>query len=239
MTARIIAVMSPKGGVGKTTVSVNLSAALGLLGKKVLIIDTNLDTPHVAIYYGFVGYKYSLEDVLNGLATVSDAVYKTDEDNVDILPSRVIKGLGDGNASYKLINVFHHIKKLGENYDYIILDSRPSSGIDVVKLINGVEALIVTMPEIASIIEAKKLNEACIGARIKVVGLVVNKTNKRALAAMSEGEIRSLVEIERLWKVPEDHAVFAALRRGVPIVVSDKKNGVSRAFMDLARAITR
>ena len=76
MAAKIIVVMSPKGGVGKTTTAVNIATAISNLNKKTLLIDANLETPHVAVYYGFVGFKYSLEDVLNEKAKIQEAIYR-------------------------------------------------------------------------------------------------------------------------------------------------------------------
>ncbi len=87
MAAKTIVIMSQKGGVGKTTVSANLAAAIADMGKRVLLIDANVDTPHIAVYYGIVGYKYSLEDVLSNLVHVNEAIYKTSSPNLHILPS--------------------------------------------------------------------------------------------------------------------------------------------------------
>ena len=238
MPARIIAVMSPKGGVGKTTVSVNLSSAIGALKKKVLIIDTNVDTPHVAIYFGFVGYKNSLEDVLSGAIPITEAIYKTDDANVDILPSRVFKIKGDGNARYRLINLFHQLKKIADSYDYIVLDSKPSLDVDFLRPITGAEAVIVTMPEIASVIEAKKLQDAVTSAGISVAGMILNKVNRRTIGMMDEEEVKTVLEVKNLWKVPDDSNLFDALRRGIPIVSVNRRSGASKAFMEIARDIT-
>ena len=237
MPAKIIAVMSPKGGVGKTTVAVNLAAALASIGKRVLIVDANLDTPHVAIYYGFIGYKNSLEDVLNGNVQVDEAVYKTENQNLHILPSRVFKNKGDGNAQYKIINLFHHLGKVVDDYDFLILDSKPSSNLDFIKLIKNPSTLIVSMPEIASMIEAKKLNEESVAAGVKVLGIVLNRVNKKISGHMNDAEVSRIVEAKNIWKIPEDANVFDALRKGIPIVWQNQKSPASRSFLELARDI--
>ncbi|MCL5009892.1 MAG: MinD/ParA family protein [Candidatus Parvarchaeota archaeon] len=237
MTAKILAVVSPKGGVGKTTVSVNLAAAIASMGKKVLLVDTNLETSHVAVYCSLVGFKYSLEDVLNGLVPVKDAIYRTDESNLDILPSRVFKERGDAIAKYKLINMFHHLKRIGENYDFIVLDSRPSSNIDFIKLIEGVYMVVVSAPEIASMLEAGKLEEDGLNSAISIEGLVLNRVNPKVKGTMSDKEIRKIVSFERVWKIPEDSGVIDALRHGIPMVFYNRKSQSAKAFLRLAQDI--
>ncbi len=237
MPSNVIVVMSPKGGVGKTTVSVNLAAALASIGKRVLIVDANLDTPHVAIYYGFVGYKNSLEDVLNGKIQVNEAIYKTENPNLHILPARVFKNKGDGNAQYKLINLFHHLGRIAESYDFLILDSKPSAGLDFVKLIKNASMLIVSMPEIASMIEAKKLNEESMASGVRVLGIVLNRVNKKISGHMNDAEVSRIVETKNIWKIPEDFNVFEALKKGIPIVWQNQKSLASKAFLELAREV--
>lgn len=234
MTARIIAVVSPKGGVGKTTVSVNLASALASLGKRVLIVDTNLETPHVAVYCGFVGFKYSLEDVLNGIVSVEDAVYRTDEPNLDILPSRVFKRKGDSGAKHRIINMFHHLDRVAEGYDFIILDSKPSVNTDFIKLVKDVHMVIVSAPEIASMLEAKKLEEDGEKSSMPIDGLVLNRVNSRVKGMMTDKDVRNLISSQKVWKIPEDHGVPDALHHGVPIVIYNKKSQASRAFLKLA-----
>ncbi len=238
MASNVIVVMSPKGGVGKTTVSVNLAAALATMGKRVLIIDANLDTPHVAIYYGFVGYKNSLEDVLNGRVPINEAIYKTGNPNLHILPSRVFKNKGDGNAQYKIINLFHHVGRITNDYDFVVLDSKPSAGLDFVKMMKNATTLIVSMPEIASMIEAKKLNEESIAAGVGVIGIVLNRVNKKISGHMSDSEVSRVVEARNVWKIPEDMNVFEALKKGIPIVWQNPKSPASKAFLELARDLT-
>lgn len=238
MPAKIIVVMSPKGGVGKTTTAVNIATAISNLNKKTLLIDANLETPHVAVYYGFVGFKYSLEDVLNDKARIEDAIYTGDNANFHLLPSRVIKSNQD-KSGYKLININMHLEKLRDKYDFIIIDSKPSYDIEFIKLIKEANSLIISNPDITSIIEAKKLKEELDGAGINIMGLVVNKVNSRVKEQMTEKEIKDMTGIDNIWKVREDHGVYNALRQGIPIVLSSQNSIAARDITNIARQIIK
>ena len=238
MPAKIIVIMSPKGGVGKTTTAVNLATAISLLNKKTLLVDANLETPHVAVYYGFVGFKYSLEDVLNGSAKLEDAVYTGDNPNFHLLPSRIAKKGGDKSA-YKLVNLNLHLKKIINRYDFIIIDSKPSYDIEFIKLIENANCIIVSNPDITSIIEAKKLKDELDDAGIPILGMALNRTNSRIKEQVTEKEAKDLTKIENLWKIREDNTVYRALKTGIPIVMLSQKSAASRDLINMAKEIIK
>lgn len=131
--AKIIAVFNQKGGVGKTTTAVNLSSAVGMLGKKTLIVDIDQQGNTTS---GFGINKRNLTrssyDVLIGRASARDVIIKTEFKNVDILPAnRELAG-----AEVELISVEHRedqlnraLSLISEDYDYIFIDCPPSIGL--------------------------------------------------------------------------------------------------------------
>jgi len=238
MAAKIIVVMSPKGGVGKTTTAVNIATAISNLNKKTLLIDANLETPHVAVYYGFVGFKYSLEDVLNEKAKIQEAIYTGDNPNFHLLPSRVIKS-GQDKSSYKLVKINIFLEGLKDKYDFIIIDSKPSYDIGFIKLIKEANSLIICNPDITSMIEAKKLKEELDGAKIKIIGLVVNKVNNRIKEQMTDKEIKEMTGINNIWKIREDSRVYNALKQGIPLVLSSQKSIAARDIVNIAKQIIK
>ena len=238
MPARIIVVMSPKGGVGKTTAAVNIATAISNLGKKTLLIDANLETPHVAVYYGFVGFKYSLEDVLNERTKIEEAIYTGDNPNFHLLPSRVAKS-GTDRSAHKLININLYINKLRDKYDFIVIDSKPSYDIEFIKLIKEANSLIISNPDITSIIEAKKLKQELEQAGINILGLVINKVNTRIKEQMTKKEIEDLTKINNIWEIREDNKVYNALKVGIPLVISSPKSFASRDINGIAKQIIR
>ena len=238
MVAKIIVVMSPKGGVGKTTTAVNLATAISDLNKKTLLIDANLETPHVAVYYGFVGFKYSLEDVLNEKAKIQEAIYTGDNPDFHLLPSRVIKSSQD-KSMHKLIKINIFLEELKDKYDFIIIDSKPSYDIGFIKLIKGANSLIISNPDITSMIEAKKLKEELDMAGIKIIGLVVNKVNSRIKEQMTEKEIKEMIGLSNIWKIREDSKVYNALKQGIPLVISSQKSIAARDIINIAKQIIK
>ncbi|MCW1301769.1 MAG: MinD/ParA family protein [Candidatus Parvarchaeota archaeon] len=239
MGQKVIFVTSYKGGVGKTTVSVNLALALSMLKKKVLIIDANLTTPHVAIHYGFNEFSSALQDVLNNLTKIEDAIYKNERYNLDFIPSRVFKRLGDSNADYRILNLPYHISKLVNYYDFIVVDTRPSQDLDFVKLIPYATMVVVTTPDIVSLIEAKKLRDDLKNLGINDMYLVVNLYDRRSRDKMNIQDIKSRSGFSRVFEIPESKKMQEALKLGVPIVVGNSRDSAAIAFINFAKEIIR
>jgi len=148
---KTLAITNQKGGVGKTTTSVNLAASLGELGKKVLLID--LDPQGNATTGSGVNkdkIQATIYDVLIGNKTIEQAVVKSKRNGFDIVPSnRNLAG-----AEIELVNeiarekiLINAIKALGENasYDYVLLDCPPSLNLVTVNALTAAQAVMIPM----------------------------------------------------------------------------------------------
>lgn len=144
---KIIAIANQKGGVGKTTTAVNLSAALGVLEKKVLLVDAD---PQANATSGLGIDVQSVEmgtyQLLDGSITIEQAILSTESPNLDIIPSHIDLvaseiELVDKNArEYRLKEALQGIKA---KYDFIMLDCAPSLGLITLNALVAADAVII------------------------------------------------------------------------------------------------
>ncbi|WDT67072.1 ParA family protein [Cloacibacterium sp. TD35] len=142
---KIIGVANQKGGVGKTTTAVNLAAALGVLEKKVLLIDADPQA-NATSGLGIEEVNFSTYNLLEHSADVKECIQKTSSPNLDLVPSHIdlvaaeIELVDRDKREYMLKKALDEVKS---EYDYIIIDCAPSLGLITVNALTAADSVII------------------------------------------------------------------------------------------------
>ena len=121
--AKVIGIISIKGGVGKTTTVTNLGAALSQIGKKVLLVDANYSAPNLGLHFGLVRPdSATIHDVLINKASIKHATYEH-EAGFHFIPGALVPRASDRIDIYRLKN---RLKDIKDDYDFILIDSSPT-----------------------------------------------------------------------------------------------------------------
>jgi len=161
----LIAIIGPKGGVGKTSISANLAIALSRLGKKVVAVDLDLGASNLHAVFGIRDSKYSLSDfVQNKVKRLSDIIVDTGLKNLGIIRGGDVPGIA--NMQYqKKMKLIRHLSELG--FDLVIMDLAPGVSHNVVDFaIIAKKTLLVTTPEVPSLLNAYSFIKVAVFRRL-------------------------------------------------------------------------
>lgn len=249
---RIIAIANQKGGVGKTTTSINLSSCLADLGKKVLLVDID---PQGNATSGVGIIKQNLENTVYELfldeCTISECLTKSVVDNLNVLPSNVnlsgaeIDLIGVKNREYILKNVLDQIKDL---YDYIIIDCPPSLNILTVNAMTAADSVIVpiqceyyALEGLSQLIHTINLIQDRLNNDLEIDGIVFTMYDSRTnLSSDVVENVKSNVHINIYDTViPRNVRLAEAPSFGLPIHMYDGKSAGAVAYKNLAKEIIK
>ena len=213
--ARVIGVISGKGGVGKTTFAANLAIALTALGKRAVVVDCNVTTPHLSYYLGVKNFSTTLNNVFSGDIDVAFA--PLDQNGVMFIPaSEKFTDLKNVNMQ----DLEKIIKKLAnlDRFDYIILDSAAGLGRETIGVLNACnEVIFVTTPTAPSIMDVVRCNEVAHMVGHSKFSIVFNMVRGKKYEITPE-KAEELFNMSVIGSIPFDENMMDATAEGVPIL---------------------
>ena len=244
---RIIAVANQKGGVGKTTTAINLSACLAEKGKKVLTIDID---PQGNTSSGLGIDKNNLDntiyELMIGECTIDDCLLNNIIDNLSLLPSNVnlagaeIELIGIEEKEYILKK---EIDKIRDNYDYLIIDCPPSLNTLTVNAMTTADTVLVpiqceyyALEGLSQLIHTINLVKQRLNPNLEIEGVVFTMFDARTNLSLQVVENVKMNLKQTIYKsiIPRNVRLAEAPSHGLPISIYDPKSAGAEGYRDLA-----
>ena len=255
---KIISLVNQKGGVGKTTTSINLAASLGILGKKTLLVDLDPQgnaTTGVGIEKGDL--KISLYDALIGAVEPSKSVKKTKFKNLDLIPSSmklagieiefVDKQHSDPTFSKgsQLKRVLYEIR---DNYDYILIDCPPSLGLVTLNAFTASDSVLIpvqceyfALEGLGQLLNTVNLVKKHLNKNLEIEGALLTMYDARTnLSNQVVKEVKKYFE-DKVYKtvIPRNVRLSEAPSYGMPITVYDPRSKGAKAYEKFAKELLK
>jgi len=240
---RVVSVASGKGGVGKTSVSVNLAVAMSRLGMRVLVVDADFGLANVDVMLGATS-KYDVSHLLKGEKTLHEIIQ---------LGHEGIRFISGGSGVNDLLNMDEEqladllsgIVNLDAPIDFIIIDTGAGINDRIIQLVlASSETIVVITPEPTSILDAYALVKTIVKRDSShPIHLLINKCeNVKEAQRVQEGFIEVVgrhlgKNANPLGILMYDQEVPMSIKRQTPITVSDPGSATSREIMQIARAV--
>lgn len=247
---KILAIANQKGGVGKTTTSVNLSACLAYLGKKVLLVDTDPQgnaTSGVGIEKGEV--EACIYNVLVEDAELEKVILHTAMDGLDVAPATIQLA----GAEIELVPTISRevrlkraIEKVETNYDYIIIDCPPSLGLLTINALTAADAVIIpvqceyyALEGLSQLLNTIRLVQKHLNDKLSIEGVLLTMLDARTnLGIQVIDEVKKYFQ-DKVYQtiIPRNVRLSEAPSHGEPIVLYDARSRGAQVYLEFAKEV--
>jgi septum site-determining protein MinD len=238
MASRVIVVTSGKGGVGKTTTTANLAAALAKMGNKVVAVDGDIGLRNLDVIMGLENrIVYTLIDALDGNCRLSQTFVRDKRvENLHMIPTAQSK-TKDAVTSEQMKDVCEELRK---DFDYIIIDSPAGIEAGFRNAAAGAEeALVVTTPEVSAVRDADRIIGLLESMEKSPIRLIINRIRPHMVQRgdmLSVSDVLDILAVDLIGMVPDDESVVTSANRGEPLTLSSD-SPASSAFKNIALRI--
>jgi chromosome partitioning protein len=247
---RIIAITNQKGGVGKTTTSVNLGACLAYIGKSVLLVDIDPQgnaTSGVGIEKGDV--TQCIYDVLVDDAEVKDLVKPSKVENLSVIPATISLA----GAEIELVPTISRevrlkraLEKVKDDYDYIIIDCPPSLGLLTINALTASDSVIIpvqceyyALEGLSQLLSTVRLVQKHLNHDLMIDGVLLTMLDARTnLGIQVIEEVKKYFQ-DKVYRtiIPRNIRLSEAPSHGEPIIIYDAKSKGAEVYLELAKEV--
>lgn len=227
---RVIAFISGKGGVGKTTTTVNVASALQLFGREVILVDGNLTAPHIGLYLGVPLSNPTIHDAFNNKKKINEVTF-IHNTGLKVVPATISFEEMKKTDFKKFKSVIDGIRKYAE---ILIIDCPAGFGEETKAVIGAVDSIIVvTNPEASAVCDALKCVKMCDEMKTKVLGVVINKTRDDGFDMPNES-VKAILEHDIIATIPLDENIRRSVSLRTPVIHSNPNTPAADAFKQVA-----